>query len=311
MFNKFSNRYFVPAIFILFYIFLAKPVSALTLSPPILDLSAAPGEVITPIVSLENETNSEIFLRGETEAFSPSANPGQAEFYKTEEGLPSWIKFEETEFVLASGENKKILLNITVPNDARPGSYYAAVFWSTGNPDKTVSGANITSRLGVLIFLRVEGTVTEKLELENFGTKKIFSSLPITLEAQVKNIGNVHLIPKGEIVIKTWTGKQVAAIPWNESSLRVLPGVERKIVTVWGNHKFFEELKFGIFGFYTASLHISYGSPIKEVGDIASFWILPWRSFSIALLALCLAVLAMRYGIGAYNRWIVKKHMRR
>lgn len=294
------------------FLFIPSVVSALTISPPIFDLKALPGEIIIASLVLENETNSSLTLRGSVEAFAPNAKGNEAEFYPSNEGLPTWVKLSEQEVSLAPGENKKIVLKIFVPGGTAGGSYYAAVFWAIAPPSDVTTGAAVASKLGALVFLRVEGVVRENLELPNFVTaKKINTSLPVIFEAKVKNTGNVYLAPKGEIVIKNWIGKEVAVLPWNEVGSRVLPGIERTIEAKWGEHKILEEIKYGLWGFYTASIHISYGLEIKETGDVVSFWILPIKSLGIFLSAIILAILIIRFVVARYNQWIIKKHLGR
>lgn len=290
-------------------LFLPWKIYALTLSPPIFDLKALPGEVITASLVLENETDAALNLFGEVEAFNSAAKEGEAEFYPSREGLPSWIELSEKEISLAPKESKRIVLKISVPKEAAGGSYYAAAFWGAAPSGDASSGAAVASRLGALIFLRVNGAIAEELELLDFrAVKKINTSLPAIFETKIKNNGNVYLAPKGEIVIKTWTGKNVATIPWNEAGARVLPGTTRTIEAKFGNPNFWEEIKYGIFGFYRASVLVSYGSPTKELGDFASFWILPFPNLIIVTAALILFILAIRFGIRRYNRWVIKKH---
>jgi len=290
-------------------LFLPWKTSALTLSPPILDLTASPGEIVTSSIVLENETNLSLSISGYVEAFAPDAHSGEAEFFPSNEGLVSWIELGEREFVLAPGEVKKVFFKINIPKDIRPGSYYAAVFWGTPPPLGVSSGARVASRLGALIFLRINGYVSENLELKDFGVKKIYTALPAIFSVRVKNSGDVHLIPKGEILIKTLTGKQVAVIPWNESNFRVLPGGERVIEAKWGRGNFFEEVKVGGTGYYRASIHISYGSPIKETGDFISFWVLPIKSLGIAISTLILLAFFARACLKTYNKWIIRRHL--
>lgn len=294
---------------VLFLQFLPRPSQALTISPPIFDLRAAPGEVLNTALNLENETSGALNLYGSVEAFNPAAKKGDSEFYPSGEGLPSWIALGESAMSLAPGESKKVSLKISVPAETTGGSYYAAVFWGT-SPGNVPSGAAVGARLGCLIFLSVDGAVIQNLEITNFQTvKKINTIFPAIFETTLKNGGNTYLAPKGEIVIRNWIGKQVAALPWNDAGLRVLPGAERTIQAKWGEHAIWPELKLGIWGFYRASISISYGVPAKEIGDTASFWILPLPSLGIFLSVVVLIILIIRFVLQRYNRWIIKKHL--
>lgn len=309
-FFSFKNLLPIISIAIFLFIFSSQNVVAITLSPPIIDTSAMPGETITPQVSVSNEGTQPITLNGSVEAFRASERPGVAEFFPSDNGLPTWINLEEKEILLKPGESKKIMLTIRVPLNTEPGSYYAAIFWSTTSGPNPGSGAAVMSRLGTLIFLRVQGNTTEKLEILSFSpVKNIFWSWPAAFSASVKNTGNVHLVPRGELIIRSWSGKQIAILPWNESGLRVLPGSERKMEQIWREKNLWEELKAGIWLRYSATLHLSYGAPIKETGDFVSFWFFPWQSFGIAILSLLLLFFGIKFAIRKYNRWVIKKHL--
>lgn len=285
---------------------------ALTISPPILDLQSLPGESITASIVLENEIQTSLDLNGSVEAFVPGAKNNEKEFFPSDQGLASWIEISENKVQLSPGESRKILLKINVPKEISGGSYYAAIFWSTAPPAGITSGAAVSSRLGALVFLRVEGSIVENIELQNFGAqKKLNTTFPIIFETKVKNNGNVYLAPKGEIVIETWTGRKIATLPWNSAGLRVLPQGEKIMETKWGEHALWDEIKYGLFGFYRVSVHISYGVPVKELGDITSFWFVPAPSLVILIAAAVLVVLAVRYGLKKYNKWIIKKYIGR
>lgn len=285
---------------------------ALTISPPILDLRGLPGETLLAEITLENETQAPLELSGTVEAFVPGAKKSEREFFSSDEGLASWIALSDTKAQLLPGENKKISLKIDIPKEISGGSYYAAVFWSIAPPEGVASGAAVSSRLGALIFLRVEGEIVENIEIQNFGPQKRFNiSFPIVFETKIRNNGNVYLAPKGEIVIETWTGRKIATLPWNSSGGRVLPQGDRIIETKWGEHDLWNEIKYGLFGFYRVSIHISYGAPIKEAGDITSFWFVPAPGLAILIIILVLAVIGVRYGLRKYNKWIIKKYIGR
>lgn len=300
------------SVFVLLFFVLPSAVKAITLSPPILDLNAAPGETITSAVILENEGLETIVLKSEIEAFAPSSRPGEPEFYTSKEGLVSWIRVGEELVSLPKGASKKIMLTISPPEDAKPGSYYAALFWRQGGNDVQDSGAAVSSRVGTLIFLRVEGTVIEKLEIESFySPKKIFSNPPVVLETKVKNSGDVHLVPKGEIIIRSFSGRQVAVLPWNEAGVRLLPGTERIISSNWNPDSLREFITKGLWLRYTATARYSYGSPVKEISDFAVFWFLPWKKILIILAIAVLVIVFARWAVKKYNKWLIRKHLGR
>ena len=59
----------------------------------------------------------------------------------------------------------------------------------------------------------------------SFSTKPAdsFRRLPISFETRIQNLGNVHVKPKGSIVVKNMFGKEVVAVPLNPDNFIILP----------------------------------------------------------------------------------------
>lgn len=298
-----------------------SPAKALTISPAKIYLSADPGETIETEMRVGNDaeitvTYYPIFERytvrgGETPVFTPA-----------DIGLPTWIETIPSKVTLGPKEIGKVQVLIRVPEDAEPGGHYAAIFWSSAPPERERGGVAIALRVGALVFLEVSGEVIESGEVVNFGVpKKIFNYLPISFSYGLKNTGNVHLGPEGEVTIKNIFGRTLAILEANPGRFVALPDTTRIFNTAsWepegGVPKiegkgFFAELKreragFAL-GYFKADLNIEYGKERKTGQASFGFWVLPWRILLIGILILAVIILFFTKGIQKYNQWIISR----
>src|SRR5512133_1653256 len=131
---------------------------ALTLSPPTVEISAAPGESAPIVAKLFNETKEALTLQPTAAAFSSKNENGQPDFFDDKTGLDlqNWITLPGI-VTLAPQETKSIVLMVSVPKTADPGGHYAAIFWGTTTPQIENSGAGIEGRIAMLVLVNVSG----------------------------------------------------------------------------------------------------------------------------------------------------------
>jgi len=307
---------------------LAKPASAVTISPILFDLSMDPGQVKQGVILVQNDTNQTQTYYASTQNFVGKGEEGQQEFLTEKEttGLASWIKLESDSVTLDPGKSAEFKWVINLPKNAEPGGHYAAVFFAMQPKDEKGTSVGIGGRTGALFLVNVSGNIRESANIESFrimndaDTDKakptsLINSLPAYFETRIKNTGSVHLMPEGNIVIKNIFGNTVGTVSVNPTKGRVLPDGIRKYRTMWGSkdtiegNGFFAGLKREWKGFaigrYTAELDAKYGTQNQSLKASVSFWILPWR---IILLALILLV-ALLLGLKLYNKMIIKSAM--
>jgi len=117
---------------------------------------------------------------------------------------------------------------------------------------------------------------------------------------RLKNEGNVHEQPRGQISIKDMFGQKIANLNVNLENRNVLPGSTRKFEqpldeTVIGNRM--------LFGRYTADLEITYGSAENRqtMTSQLSFWVIPYKLIAGILLGLVALFFILRIAIKRYN----------
>ncbi len=241
-----------------------------------------PGETVTKTISVTNRTNRpldymvgvENFIGSNTAETAVILLPAGSE---TPYPLSDYISTELDHFTLQFGERISFQITITVPEDIEPGGHYGAIIISNesagqidsaGNEVK--SGTQLTSRIGSLILMRVNGPVKESGNLESFNVsgpdKWFYQKIPTAFEIAFKNEGNVHLVPYGTVTIKNIFGSEIAQLPVD--AYFALPDSIRYQTISWPGKKF-------SFGLYTAELELYKGYGNQFDNEKIRFTVLP------------------------------------
>lgn len=281
-----------------------------TLSPTFLSLIADPGEEVSSQFRIRNNNNFTEYFRLRIAKFEPAEGgerPLIVDIDRNDE-FAKWISFSEQEFTVDANESKTIRVRLNPPDDASLGYYYAVLVnriaenEQEGQPGAVVSGAP-----AVLTLLEVR-TPNAKREMQvvDFTTDKlIYEYLPANFVIKVKNSGNIHTAPVGNIFIDQGDKKDIAVFPINEARGNVLPNTSRSFTSSWSDGfavrvpkeedgrvvkdsegktvyttkwDFTKADKFR-FGKYTANLLLVYDNGERDVPVEAqvSFWVIPWK----------------------------------
>ncbi|OGI61745.1 hypothetical protein A2645_01275 [Candidatus Nomurabacteria bacterium RIFCSPHIGHO2_01_FULL_39_9] len=311
---------------LLFFVFTQK-TNALTVSPPTIEVIAAPGQTASGEFVLYNEEPTAKIFYSSFEKFEASGETGAPNFTPSDEDLPTWIK-TSAKVELKSGEKKKVNFEINVPADATPGGHFAAIFWSaTPSDSEGVNAVSVGAKVGILVLLKVAGLTEEAagiIEFSTLGAKNFYTARPVEFFYRFQNSGNDRVKPFGQISIKNITGIVKTVINANSAEGNVLPQSIRKFETSWPGSRlvaidkeanFFkrywqnvrnEWFNFGL-GRYNAALELSYGEGQSKTDANYIFWIIPWH---LLILVLILAFIIIFFGIKevrAYNHWLINR----
>lgn len=308
-----------------------RPASAMTISPPVMDFTLNPGDSVADVVQVYNDEDVPFKIVPELVNFYIKAGDetsGAPEFYPADEvrngyELAPWITLTGGDEIVGPRERISYPIAIKVPNDAQPGSHFGGVQILAGAPGDDLSGGRIGINRGVtmLIFVRVNGDAHEDISVSRFsGDQGVYSHLPVDFHVRLDNAGNTHLRPTGDIFVKDMFGREVATILVNPGPQykTILPGTSRRFDAEWikkrladGTGEYWQQLKNFGFGKYEATLVLNYGPDNKPLTATWSFWVIPWMALLTMALALALLIVAARYGIGGYNRMIIRHHEER
>lgn len=292
---------------------------ALEIAPPVLNLTANPGQTLKTQISLRDVSSGALLVTGEINDFTASGEDGTPKILTTDDepspySMKSWVA-PLPKLLLEPRQIENLPVTIRVPADAAPGGYYGVVRFTATPPELDGTGVSLSASLGALILLRVSGEVKQDLAIEQFevtttGTlstdkpKTMFESTPLVFVQRIKNNGNIHEQPVGQVTITDMFGKKVAAVNVNLEKRNILPQTIRKFEqkldkSVIGDKK--------LFGKYTATLTMTYGEKKQTVTSQTTFWVIPYTLIGIGIIVLVGGFLALRFMIQRYNRHIINQ----
>jgi len=213
-------------------------------------------------------------------------------------------------------------VTIKVPANASPGGHYGVIRFTATPPDLKGTGVSLSASLGALILIRVSGDVKESLAVQEFTVNHyiptgetgkagkagtLFESAPLMFVERLKNTGNTHEQPVGQVTITDMFGKKIAAANVNVPPRNVLPGSIRRFEQpvdhdLIGNKK--------LFGLYHAKLSVVYGTNKQTVTSSLAFWVIPYRLIGTVIILIIGGFFALRIFIRNYNRRIISKSQR-
>ncbi|MCL4472707.1 MAG: hypothetical protein M1539_01605 [Actinobacteria bacterium] len=265
------------------------------ISPTKVELDVKQGDIISRNIEISNRTGSTLTIEFSVEDFEGSSDPSQATVFKGDEdsawGARRWLQPEISSIVLKQGETVNFKTKIVIPKDAEAGGHYAALFASSTYASENGEGSaiNITSRVGSLFLIRVEGAVVEVGSLEKPEVPPFSEYGPINIGLVFNNQGNVHLKPSGHVFVTNFLGQTVADIPVPEWV--VLPESVRRSVVTWDSKY--------LFGRYTARAEIGYTEDGSPIIVSTTFWVIPWK--------IILGISAVIIAIIALVSWLVRR----
>lgn len=295
--------------------------SALTYSPPTFDFSANPGDSLTDMVQLRNETQDALKIVASAYNFTGvpgDETEGKPDFYPADEvrdgrGLASWITFLDEGKTLLPGERANVRFRIDVPADADPGSHFGAIILTTTVPEQQ-AGVGVVGNSAALILLKVNGDALEDLKLTSFAAiPSVAASLPVTFEARLMNDGTVHERPYGEVTIKNLFGRTVAVLPMNRADNKsVLPGGARRFDSAWTGRvqpddasTLSRQWNNFAFGPYTAEVALRYGVQNRVLTAKTTVWVFTWMPIALILVGLAVLVTGIKLLLDRYRKKII------
>jgi hypothetical protein len=281
---------------------------ALEIAPPVLNLKADPGEVIQAKIALRDISSTSLIVTSEINDFTANGEDGTPKVItdtaeKSPYSIIDWIK-PIPGLTLKSRQIENLPVTITVPKNAAPGGYYGVVRFTATAPNIDQSGVALSASLGAMIFIRVNGDAKESMSIQDFYLSKddsrgfFFDSIPVTFTERIKNQGNVHEQPIGQILVTDMFGKPAVNVNVNLEGRNVLPATIRRFDQPLDKSAVGNRI---LFGLYTAKLTMKYGATGQTVTKTIKFWIFPWKLLIAAIIVLIVLVLLGRLMLKRYN----------
>ena len=281
----------------------------LSVTPPLFQLSALPGDIWQSSVKVVNGNTYPLTIYTEVVNFSATGEAGQGRFSPIQgdnidkSTLASWITISKGPHVIPPEQTTEVSFFVEVPENAPPGGHYAAILVSTEEPKGNTGELAVKTSQAVtsLFFVRIEGDVKEEGSIREF---RVSDSLVPTTNAEFslrfENKGNVHLQPRGDIVITNMWGTVRGKIPVNYQTHfgNVLPMSIRDFKFSWNS-----DFQISDIGRYKAVATLAYGEGnIKSISGVTYFWVVPVKATLITLIILVSFISLIVWMIRLYVR---------
>jgi hypothetical protein len=281
----------------------------LQISPVTIDFTATKGQSYTFNVSILNVTTGDLVFTSAVNDFTAKDESGTPQFLLDSKlpsnvSITSWIT-PPASFMVKSKQTVTLPIKINVPVNAEPGGHYGILRFSGRAPDIDQTGVALKVSAGPLILIKVNGEISEKLRFSEFFTaqgsshKGLFEKAPITVVERLTNDGNIHLKPKGDVIITNMFGSVVGTLKVNNKDGNVLPKSTRRFEQTFA--------KKNLFGKYTASAKLAYGTHGQVLSSNLTFWVIPYKLIAILLLILIVLIFILSRLIKSYNKRVVNK----
>jgi len=296
----------------------------LTTSPVFTTLTTKPGQAVKTQIKVQNNASKAVDLRVSLMKFKAYGQDGRAQLLTPKADDPSvaWASFSRPVVSAQPGVWNTIDMTIKPDRTAGFGYYYAVVF-SPVTTTKVVNGNAVTGSSAVLVLLDVQVPGEKRqMTVTNFKTEQgIQEFLPVRFTTTVKNTGDIHGAPSGDIYITRNHKDNLAILPVNQEQGNILPGSSRSFTTAWNdgfpahvvkridgqvvndrNGKPVTTLSWEAsklnalrFGHYYAHLLLVYNNGSHDIPLEAetSFWVIPWRPLLVAVILLALIIVGL------------------
>lgn len=289
---------------------------ALEIAPPVVALTADPGQTLNTQINLRDISNSPLIVTGTLNNFSAQGEDGnpKIDVDNTEASpysIKDWVQPLQ-QLNMKSKELQKLPVTIKVPANAAPGGYWGVIRFTATPPGVEGTGVSLSASLGALIFVRVNGDAKEAMNIEQFYVSEpgkdtpagLFESTPIDFVLRIKNTGSVHEQPVSQVHITDMFNREVAAVNINLEQRNVLPGSVRKFTAPLDQSALGTTM---LFGKYTATITTTFGANKLTVTNKIDFWIIPYRLIIVIVIGLILLFFIIRALLKNYRRTITKR----
>ena len=311
----------------------------LTVSPPVLELNAKPGDKISEKFRVRNNQTAPVDLTIQIKKLAASGFDGEpvpSDGDESDEFL-QWVTLNPTSFTALPDEWQDVNFTIEIPDSAAYGYYYVFRIAPTKDVELSGSGSKIKGEILIVTLLNVrkEGAKAEGQLVEFKPNRFVSEYLPVEFTARVENKGNVHIKPRGNIFIRGARQKDIAILEINDGLASVLPGGKRAFTSSWTDGFIVREpvIEDGIpklhengmpvskisinwnklthfrMGKYTASLLMVYDDGRRDatIEGVATFWLIPYTAIAVILTSLVVLFIILRFSL----RWYIRREVKR
>lgn len=229
----------------------ARADVSLGASPAFLEITVDPGRTSAQTVLLFNSGDKPVEIKAY--AWDWWHEPGNSRKFAPPGTLPNsaakWISFSPEIIRVEPQKAANVTVILNTPADAKGGNYGVAWFEAVPEPEPGSKELRVGARLGVLILTDVRGRSKPEVKVEKLQITPPSDTELFRADINLVNSGDVHLFPKGTVVLMSKDNKLVGHTSFEKR--RLLPGETSAVEVNWGG-----ELAAGE---YSAILTVDYG----------------------------------------------------
>ncbi len=281
----------------------------LSVTPPLYQLTIEPNQAWQSTLKVINSNPYALTIYAEVVDFASQGESGQGMFLPPSndpeapgQTLAEWITISTGPFTIAPEQSLEIPFMVELPKNAPPGGHFAAILVSTQPPETSGQTAVVTTQtVTSLFFVRVQGDIVESATIREFSTNRNFVDFPqVEFSLRIKNNGNVHIQPRGNILITNMWGAERGSIPINSQTQygNVLPQSTRDFRYIWTGERSLADI-----GRYKAVATVAYGYEASQnISSISYFWVVPVKGAIITIVAIATFIMLVSWMIKLYVR---------
>lgn len=261
-----------------------------TVVNPTIDVKLNPGAYTQGTTKVINQSNAPLTFDISVQDYIVSDTAGTPQILppntlSNKYSAAAWIGVSPAQFTLKPGQTQVVNYYVQIPSYAKPGGHYAAIVTKPQVQGvENATGGVVNTQIGSLFYVTVNGPVQESATVSKFFTNFLHEYGPIDVLTQIRNMGDLHIAPKGTVKVTGLFFNQSQDLPTHN----IFPEAARDFTNKFGN--------MFMFGPYKAQLTASYGQSgnLPLVASL-TFWVFPWRLTIVIILIIIAAVLGMKY----------------
>ena len=262
--------------------------------PFLMDVTLEPRETHSDIVRISNSneyakylvyaTVNEITIDSEG-LIKEFVTPTMSERTNT---VTSWIEVTRGRIEVPAGESREVPILFKINPNAQPGEYHAFVgFVRASNRPDAQKIAMDGDAEGVVVKITVPDDRKELLRVKSFSADRfVLSGKAGEAEVVLQNVGDLSVVPQGEVIFYDGRGVEVAAEMVNNDGVEIKPG-ETKTFYV-------SLLNDAGAGRYKANILLNYGTKqTASLHDSVNFYQIPLYALILLILLIIIISVSM------------------
>lgn len=249
-------------------------------------LSSPAGRTLHDAAVAVNKTSSTVRFRlyAVDAAITKQGDFSLLERGETSTDVGTWVRLSRTSVTLKPNTSVRIPFSIVIPRDADPGDHSGGIIVERAAGDPSTSRPQdgfqfqfrVVERVGVRIYLRVQGKVVRAIEAGALTGRPVPGGIEFSLP--VRNTGTVRVEPQARLRLSGW---RVPPADVEMTGIKLLlPRTEATLTAIWRSPDLAK---------VRATAEVTYGAT-EPVAATASMLLIPWGTLGFGL-ALLLAAL--------------------